>query len=110
MKRKLTQKEAIFWKLYQRFKLKNADYMPVHELMGEIYCEPLAKWGYVSYECSARASEIIKENPALIQRSIIRGRSGATYYGYRINPAALPWMVVDPKLAAFYRSIGGKKV
>lgn len=107
--KRITQKEAVFWILYKRFKEKNFEYVPVHEFMGEVYCEPLHQWGYVSYECSARASEIVKENPGLIQRTTIRGKSGALYYGYRINPEARPHLIQDEKLGAFYRRLVGNK-
>lgn len=105
MKNRITQREAIFYRLYRKFKEKDGEYLPVFGLMGEIYCEEVGKWGYVSYECSARASEMIKRNPELIQRQSIRGKSGATYYGYRINPNAKPEMIKDEDLGAFYRRI-----
>lgn len=106
---RISQKEAIFWRLYQLFKAKNVEFVPVFGLMGEIYCEPLGKWGYVSYECSARASELTKENPGLFERKLLRGKSGATYYGYRISPSAKPELIKDEKLLSFYRSVGGSK-
>lgn len=109
MKNGLSQKEAIFYQLYLRFKAKKEDYLPVHALMGEVFCKELNRWGYVSYECSARASEMIKENPGLFMRTRITGKSGARYYGYRISPVARPQLIKDEKLLAFYRRIGGSK-
>lgn len=111
MKQRISQKEAIFYRLYLHFKSpKSANLVPVFELMGEVWCEPVKKWGFVSYEVSARASEMMKENPGLILRDWIRGKSGAKYYGYRFSPAAKPELIKDQKLVAFYRTIGGKKV
>lgn len=108
MKRdRISQKEAIFYTLYTLFRAKDEKYLPVHQLMGEVFCKELNKWGYVSYECSARASEMMKENPGLFMRTHITGRSGARYYGYRISPNAKPELVKDEKLLAFYRKIGG---
>lgn len=105
MANKATQKEAIFYTLLKRFRAKDAQYIPVHQLMGEVYIEELGKWGYVSYECSARASEMIKENPNLIMRTRIRGKSGAQFYGYKLNPFPTPEMIRDPKLREFYYKI-----
>jgi len=109
MKNGISQKEAIFYQLYARFKSKNTDYLPVHALMGEVYCKELNRWGYVSYECSARASEMITENPGLLMRTRLTGKSGARYYGYRISPAANIELIKDPRLLTFYRKISGNK-
>jgi len=108
-KNMISQKEAIFWTLYQLFKKKDEKYVPVHALMGEVWCEPAKKWGYVSYECSARASEMIKENPGLLMRTRLTGKSGARYYGYHISPVAKPELIKDEKLLAFYRKVSGNK-
>lgn len=107
--KRISQKEAIFWTLYKRFKAKDASYVPVHQLMGEVFCEQLNRWGYVSYEVSARASEMIKDNPGLIMRTWLSGRSGAKYYGYRFSPDANANLIKDEKLLVFYRSIADKK-
>lgn len=113
-----TQRETIFYRLYRRFKAARPihkgqppvhEYLPVYGLMGEEWIEEVGKWGYVSYECSARASEMIKTNPELIQRQTIKGKSGATYYGYRLNPRANVDMIRDPDLLTFYRRITGNK-
>lgn len=109
MKTRITMHEAVFYILYRKFREKPGEYVPVHALMGEVYCEEVKKWGYVSHECSARASELRAANPKLIQHTEIRGKSGATYYGYRINPEAKPEMIQDCRLLDFYRSIVGKK-
>lgn len=107
--KKISQKEAIFYQLYRHFKSpKQADYVPVFALMGEVWCEEVKKWGFVSYEVSARSSEMIKENPGLIMRTRLTGRSGAKHYGYRISPLAKPDLIKDGKLLAFYRQIVGK--
>lgn len=105
MRNRITQREAIFYQLYTQFKQKDGKYIPVFQLMGEVWCPEVSKWGFVSYECSARASEMIKKNPQLIQRQSIRGKSGATYYGYRINPSVTVEMIQDPDLRTFHRII-----
>lgn len=103
MARRATQQEAIFYRLYKLWRARDLKYLPVHELMGEVFIEELEKWGYVSYECSARASEMIRDNPGLLQRQYIVGRSGVKYYGYRLNPQPAPGMIRDPKLKAFHK-------
>ena len=81
-RRKISMKEAIFYRLYQHFKSdKRADFIPVFEFMGEVWCEELKLWGFVSFEVSARLSEIFSENPGLLERTSIYGKSGARYYG-----------------------------
>lgn len=105
-----TQKEAIFYTLYTLFKAKDEKYLPVHKLMGEVFVKETNQWGYASYECSARASEMIKENPGLLMRTRLTGKSGASYYGYRISPMAKPELIKDEKLFAFYKRITGKRI
>lgn len=110
MRNRLSQKETIFYVLYKKYKDGKNEYLPVFEVMGETYCEELRKWGFVSYECSARLSEMFKENPGLIQRQSIRGKSGATYYGYRITPnSSIPrqTLIKDPALLALHVKISG---
>ncbi len=80
-KNSVTMREAIFYILYTRFKAKDHTYLPVHQLMGEIFVKEVNKWGFVSYEVSARCSAMMRENPGLLQREKIRGKSGASYFG-----------------------------
>lgn len=107
MKSRLSQKETIFYVLYKKFKEGKGDYVPVFHVMGETYCEELKKWGFVSYECSARLSEMFKENPGLIQRHTIAGKSGARYFGYRINPSPSQGLIKDDTLLDFHASLTG---
>lgn len=104
-KKKITQKEAIFYKLYQAFKDNRGQYIPVFEFMGEIYAKEVGLWGFVSHECSARCSEIKTANPHLIDSIVITGKSGAKYYGYRINPEATKESLPDRSLVEFYHKI-----
>lgn len=109
MKKKLTQTEAVFYRMYsehrkdkQRTPFPLKELIPVHGFMGEIYAEELDLWGYVSYEVGARISELYGDNPGLFYRDMITGKSGAKYYGYRIADDAHPNMIRDPKLKAIY--------
>lgn len=112
----LTMHEAIFYRLYKanreaKAKGQAPELIPVHAFMGEIYCPELGKWGYVSHECSARASELWKKNvdpftqQRLIYREDMTGKSGATFYGYRIHPKASASCITDPNLKAFYERL-----
>jgi len=107
-KNKITQKEAIFYILYKAFKATPGEYVPVFKFMGETFCQEVNKWGFVSHECSARASEMKKKNPELIQIQTITGKSGAKYYGYRFcyNPSIE--MIKDEQLLEFYKIIKAK--
>lgn len=109
-RRKPTMKQSIFYKLYKEYrqaieKKEDPRFVPVYELMGEIYMQELGRWGYVSYECSARASEIMKENPDLLQRQYITGKSGAKYYGYRFKPGVTANQIEEDSLKGFYMKI-----
>lgn len=104
-RRKITQKEAIFYQLYNSFKEDPSVFIPVFEFMGEKYCEELGLWGFVSHECSARCSEMKKENPNLIESTTITGRSGAKYYGYRLKSNASAAYIEDKKLLDFYERL-----
>lgn len=110
MRNRATQYESVFYILYKRFKEGKTDLLPVHYLMGEVFIKELNKWGYVSHECSARASEMHKENPGLLYREWMTGKSGARFYGYRIALNADASKIREPGLQAFYQKISGKKV
>lgn len=100
-----TQRETILYRLMENRNKGKNEFIPVFGFMGELYIEELGKWGYVSYECSARLSEMTRRNPGLIERTQIRGRSGARYYGYRLHPMATPEKLVEEDLQTFYRVV-----
>lgn len=85
--KKLTQKQQIFYRLLVERKLRPVQYMPIWQFIGEFHIAEADQWGFISYEVSARMSELWREIPdGVIQREIVTGRSGAKYYSYRINP------------------------
>ena len=104
-KNKITQKQAIFYLLLKSRKENPLHFIPVFRFMGEVFVEELGKWGFVSHECSARASELAKENPNLIESTKISGKSGAKYYAYRFRETANASCIEDPALREFYRNI-----
>lgn len=105
---KVTQKEAIFYQLYKHWQSNKGEYIPVFKLMGEVHVAELGLWGFVSHEVSPRCSELRQENPELIQITEITGKSGARYYGHRINPDAKLAMIKEPRLQNFYQRIKEK--
>lgn len=105
MRNRLTQKEMVFYKLYKSFKADPEKYVNVWEFVGEIHIEELGRWELMSYTAVHRAYEIFDENPGLVQRQKVRGRSGARYYQYRIAPNPQPELILDEVLQKFYRKI-----
>lgn len=108
MRHRLTQHEAIFYRLYKAYreaKEKGTEnrLIPVHEFMGEIYAEEVALWGYVSYEVGARISEVYADNPGLLYREMLKGKTpGVQYYGYRIIDNPTRDLIKEPKIRALY--------
>ena len=98
-------REAILYRLIQNLKGENV-YIPVHEFMGDIYCKELNLGGFVSHECSARLSEINKDNPDLLQVQPKKAKyTNTEYYCYRITPDFTPSLLQDTKLWAFYNDL-----
>ena len=79
--KKLTQKEIIFCMLYENYKNGNKPMAP-HHFMGEVYIKPFDQHCFVSYEASARLSEINSTNPAMMKIDELVGPSGAKYHCY----------------------------
>lgn len=102
---RVTQEQAVFYQLYDRYRKGDHAFVPVFAVMGEVYVKELGKWGYVSYECSARLSGMTKKNPGLLERAKITGKSGAKYYGYRIAPKPRQELIQDAALLEFYRRV-----
>lgn len=107
--KRITQKQAIFYQLYNHFKEGKTDLIPVFKFMGEVYCKELGKWGFVSYEVAARMSEIWNENPGLLKRREVEGPSGAKYFAYSFADNVKQELILDVKLRGFYRAIKPKK-
>ena len=105
MRNKLTQKELVFYKLYKSYKENKEKFVAVWEFVGEIHIEELHRWELMSYTCVHRAFEIFDENPGLVERRWITGKSGSHYYQYRFAPNASAEKIMDTKLASFYRKI-----
>lgn len=109
MKNKVTQHQGIFYQLYQS-RLKDPEaYIPIWQLIGEVYVTELGLWAFVSYEVSARMSELYSKNPKLFERKIVTGKTGAKYYAYRIAWAVQQDDIVDQDLKKFYYKVRSKQ-
>lgn len=107
---KITQHQAIFYQLYKLRQKDPEAYIPIWQLIGEIYIEELQTWAFVSYEVSARTSELWSDNPGLLDRKKVRGKTGAEYFAYRIHPLVSAESIKDPKLEAFRQTINRRLV
>ncbi len=106
MKFKESQKEVVFYLLYESHKEDAEKYLMAHEFArGEVFIKPLSRWSFASYKCPARLSEIYNENPGLLERKKIRGKSDAVYYAYRITVYPKVELIKDEALLAFYQKI-----
>jgi len=81
-----TQKRLAFYLLYKSYKKKPTEYLPTWLFGGEIYIEELGKWHLMTYKCPTRLTDIYQENPYLLERRRVKGKSGAHYFEYRIAP------------------------
>lgn len=103
--KRITQTQALFYLLWRNRKDKGNPFIPVWKLIGEFYIEELGVWTFISYEASARMSEMFSENPGLLAREYTRGVSGSKYYQYRIHQTATPKDIFDTDLLAFYKRL-----
>lgn len=105
MKYKTTQQQMAFYKLYEERKKDPERYVAIWEFVGEIFIKPTNKWELMSYTCPHRVFEVYQENPDLIERKMLIGKSGAHYYGYRLNINVSVEYIKDEKLKDFYKLI-----
>lgn len=82
-KLKITQEFQVFYKLYQSFKEDKQRWVSAWEFVGEMYVKELDQWTLMTYKTPANGVKIYFDNPGLIERQRITGKSGAKYYQYR---------------------------
>lgn len=99
----------VFYKLYLCRKEDSERLIPAWEFLGEMFIKELNKWVLLSYKCPTRLTDIFEENPGLLIRDWIKGKSGAEYYGYRFKEGVTATDIQDPKLLKFYQLIKSKK-
>lgn len=102
---KVTQQQAIFYQLYLARKENPEQYIPIWKLIGEVYVQAYGVWGFVSYEVSARMSELFRYNSTLFERKQIVGKSGAKYFAYRIRLGVTPADIKQLDLKEFYSKV-----
>lgn len=105
MPKKITQHQGIFYQLYKLHQQDPEAFIPIWQLIGEVYVEELGQWVFISYEVSARTSELWSANPGLLDRKIVKGKTGAEYYAYRIHPEVTKHHIRDPRLDDFRRRV-----
>lgn len=116
MKNRVTQKKAAFYTLYADFRRAKAlpteeerkaayRFIPTWEFVGEVNIPELGVWVMRSYKCPTRLTDIYQENPGLLERELITGKSGAKYYGYRFSASASIELIKDETLREFYKLI-----
>ena len=95
-----------FYKLYKERAEDPQRYVPTWEFVGEMNIIELgSRWVLMSYKCPTRLTDIFQENPDLLERKMITGKSGAKYYGYRFALNATKNFIRDEKLLQFYNKI-----
>lgn len=107
---KVTQKQCAFYVLYREHRNDPDRYVPAWEFGGEMQIPELNKWVLMSYKCPARLTDLFQENPGLLERELITGKSGSTYYGYRLAHNTTPAAIRDPHIRAFYQKIKAEHV
>lgn len=102
---KVTQKQMVFYKLYSSRAEDPQRYVLTWECLGEMLIKPLNEWVLMSYKCPTRLTDLFQENPTLLERMLIKGKSGAEYYGYRFKEGVTGRDILDKKILAFYHKI-----
>lgn len=103
--KKVTQKMLAFYLLYREYKENRGAFIPTWRFVGELDIKELNMWGMASYKCPTRLTDIFQENPNLLDRELVTGKSGAKYYQYRIREGVTPEDLRDPSLIAFRRAL-----
>ena len=102
---KITQKQMAFYKLYAERAKDPQRYVPTWEFVGEMFVEELNEWVLMSYKCPTRLTDLYQENTALLDRKLIKGKSGAEYFGYRFKEGVGSMDIKDSRILEFYKRI-----
>lgn len=108
-KGRVTQKQMALYKLVKENRENRDRYVPTWEFVGEMEIKELGKWVLMSYKCPTRLTDIYQENPRLLERTQIRGKSGSKYYGYRLRHGSSSDDIIEESLKEFYPKIRGNK-
>ena len=77
MTNKLSQKNVCL----ELLKDNTEEWLPAHYFVGEKATN--GQWYYLPYSTPKRLSDLHKEG--LVDRQLVKGRSGATYYSYKLK-------------------------
>jgi hypothetical protein len=102
---KTTQKKIAFYILYKARQETPQEYVPTWKFVGEFLIKEWGEWVMASYKCPTRLTDIYQENPMLLERRQVKGKSGARYYEYRIANSAVPSDIKDETLLGMYKRL-----
>jgi hypothetical protein len=106
MKKKImTQKKAVFYILYKAHKENAEQFVPTWKFVGELHVPEIDEWFMMSYKCPTNGLEIYFDNPNLLERRYVSGKTGAKYYEYRFSPNATPSNIIEKELIEFLSMI-----
>lgn len=102
---KITQKMMAFYFLWKSRREDKSIWIPIWQFVGELHIAELKTWVMASHKCTARVSDIYLDNPGLLERKLIKGKSGAEYYAYKLAWDVERSKIADLKLRLFYDSL-----
>jgi len=94
-----------FYQLYKNHQADPMRYVPAWEFVGEMLISEIERWVLMSYKTPANGLKIYFDNPGLVERIQVRGKSGSKYYAYRIRPGATKANIVEADLIDFYNKV-----
>lgn len=103
--KKVTQKQMAFYKLYSARAEDPERYVSTWEFLGEMLIKEINEWVLMSYKCPTRLTDLFQENPTLLERKLIKGKSVAKYFVYRFRAGMTGADIKDSRILEFYRKI-----
>ena len=102
---KISGKMMAFYFLWKRHQDDKDAYIPIWQFVGELHIPELKTWVMASHKCTARVSDMYLENPDLLDRNLVKGKSGAEYFEYKFTNNVTRNLIKDLKLRLFYDSL-----
>lgn len=108
---KITQEFQVFYKLYQTYRENKEErkWVSAWEFVGEMYIKELDQWTLMTYKTPANGVKIFFDNPGLIERERVTGKSGAKYFKYRFSKDVSVDLIQNQELLNFYKLIKSKQ-
>lgn len=100
--KKMTQKKAVFYILWKSFRENPEAFVPAWKFVGELEIPEIGEDFFMSYKCPANGVNIHFENPGLLERREVNGRSGSKYFEYKIWRGSSRETIIDTDLREFY--------